>query len=420
MKSDHEPRRMHIQRGELAEVIRQYKTSFITKHQPLKQHLSVLNAIEKCRTAALGGHVDACDSCGHVRISYNSCRNRHCPKCQGTNRERWIEARQQQLLPVNYFHVVFTLPQELNTWCMHYPKRMYDLLFAASHQTITAFANDEKHLGAMPGMISVLHTWGQNLSLHPHVHLIIPGGGIAPSGCWKNAKNKGRYLFPVKAMSIVFKNKFMEGFLKLLKAVRKVNDSLGDSLGENKNIESCLRETLYSKSWIVFAKQPFGGPQQVIEYLGRYTHKVAISNHRIASTNDDKISFRYKDYTDDSRQKIMVLDATEFLRRFCLHILPPGFRKIRYYGFMANVNSILLQVQQKEMGAAMQSTKEIKKISWKLIAKNKLNYDADLCPCCKKGKMVTLFYFNSNAPPDMQGLSSLIVPAAMGIKGELK
>ena len=251
---------------DLAAIIKQYKIPFITKHQPLKQHLSVLNALEKCRTVALGGHVDGCDKCGHIRISYNSCRNRHCPKCQVTNKERWIIARQQQLLPVSYFHAVFTLPQELNRWCLHYPKEMYNLLFAASQQTISTFANDEKHLGAMPGMISVLHTWGQTLSLHPHVHLIIPGGGIAPSGCWKNAKSGGRYLFPVKAMSTVFKHKYMEGFLKLLKT-------------EGKNIEPSLRESLYNKNWIVYAKQPFGGPQQslprsfgVIEYLGRYTH----------------------------------------------------------------------------------------------------------------------------------------------------
>ena len=314
---------------ELAEVIRQYQTSFIAKHQPLKQHLSVVNAIEKCRTAALGGHVDGCDSCGHLRISYNSCRNRHCPKCQVTNKERWILARQQQLLPVSYFHVVFTLPQELNSWCMHYPKQMYDLLFAASQQTIKIFAGDEKHLGAMPGMISVLHTWGQNLSLHPHVHLIIPGGGIAASGCWKNAKSNGRYLFPVKAMSTVFKNKYMEGFLSRFAGLKT----------ENKTIDQSLRETLYNKSWVVYAKQPFGGPAQVIEYLGRYTHKVAISNHRIVSIENDKVSFRYKDYADGSQQKTMTLEATEFLRRFCLHILPPGFRKIRYYGFIANTNS---------------------------------------------------------------------------------
>ena len=306
-------------------------------------------------------------------------------------------ARQQQLLPVSYFHVVFTLPQELNTWCMYYPKEMYTLLFAASHQTITAFSNDEKHLGAMPGMISVLHTWGQNLSLHPHVHLIIPGGGIAPSGCWKKAKAGGRYLFPVKAMSTVFKHKYMEGFLSRLAGLKT----------ENKSIEPSLRESLYNKNWIVYAKQPFGGPAQVLEYLGRYTHKVAISNHRIVSTGDDKVSFRYKDYADGSRQKTMTLEATEFLRRFCLHILPPGFRKIRYYGFMANTHSALLQVQQQEMGVVVQTGKEIKKISWKVIAKQKLNYDADQCPACKKGTMVTLFHFKANAPPDAESLQAL-------------
>jgi predicted Zn-ribbon and HTH transcriptional regulator len=333
---------------ELAEIIRQYKTSFTAKHQPLLNHLSVLNALEKCRTAALGGHVDACDQCGHLRISYNSCRNRHCPKCQSTNKERWILARQQQLLPVSYFHVVFTLPQELNTWCMHYPKQTYDLLFAASQQTINAFANDQKHLGAMAGMISVLHTWGQNLSLHPHVHLIIPGGGIAASGCWKNAKSKGRYLFPVKAMSAVFKHKYMEGFLQLLK-------------NENKSLDPSVRETLYNKSWIVYAKSPFGGPQQVIEYLGRYTHKVAISNHRIVSIENDKVSFSYKDYTDGSKQKIMTLEAAEFLRRFCLHILPPGFRKIRYYGFMANAKQCLAAGAAKRNGLSNANRKRNKK-----------------------------------------------------------
>jgi hypothetical protein len=195
-------------------------------------------------------------------------------------------------------------------------------------------------------------------------------------------------------MSILFKNKYMKGFLQLLKE-------------QNKNIEPSLRETLYSKSWIVYAKSPFGGPQQVIEYLGRYTHKVAISNHRIVCINDNKVGFRYKDYADESKQKTMTLEATEFLRRFCLHILPPGFRKIRYYGFLANVHSTLLQVQQKEMGAAVLNTKEIKKLSWKVIAKEKLNYDVDQCPCCKKGTMVTLFHFKANGPPDAASLAAL-------------
>lgn len=368
---------------ELAEVIRQYKTSFIAEHQPLKQHLSVLNAIEKCRTATLGGHVDACDSCGHVRISYNSCRNRHCPKCQGTNREQWIEARQQQLLPVTYFHVVFTLPQELNSWCMHYPKEMYNLLFAASKQTITTFAQDAKHLGAAPGMISVLHTWGQTLSLHPHIHMIVPGGGITTAGYWKNAKCEGRYLFPVKAMSIVFKNKYMQGFLKFIQT-------------KNRSMEKNIRETLYSKSWVVFAKQPFLGAGQVIEYLGRYTHKIAISNHRIKDIANGKVSFMYKDYSDGCRQKQMTLEATEFLRRFCLHILPPRFTKIRHYGFLANTNRAMLEVQQKEMGIAPAAT--IKK-DWKTIAREKMQFDVDQCPCCKKGKMTTILNFEANAPP---------------------
>jgi hypothetical protein len=271
---------------------------------------------------------------------------------------------------------------------------MYDLLFSASNQTINTFAYDQKHLGAMPGMISVLHTWGQNLSLHPHVHMIIPGGGIAATGSWKKAKTGGRYLFPVKAMSIVFKNKYMEGFLRLLK-------------NENQTIEPLLKERLYSKSWIVYAKQPFGGPEQVIGYLGRYTHKVAISNHRIVSINDDVVSFRYKDYADGSKQKLMTLEATEFLRRFCLHILPQGFRKVRYYGFMANAHSTLLEAQQNQMGVVATPAKQIKKLSWKVIAKEKLNYDADLCPCCRKGKMITILHFDANAPPDAKSLKAL-------------
>jgi hypothetical protein len=188
---------------ELAHIVRRYGDAFIEKHQPLQYHARVLNAIASCRTAALGGHIDACDSCGHLRISYNSCRNRHCPKCQGIQRERWIEDRHQKLLPVKYFHVVFTLPQELNRYCLSYPASLYSLLFASSKATIEAFAADSKHLGALPGMISVLHTWGQNLMLHPHVHMIVPAGGFTACNHWKHTKQKGTYLFPVKAMSIV-------------------------------------------------------------------------------------------------------------------------------------------------------------------------------------------------------------------------
>lgn len=374
---------MQMPAFELAQVIRDYKACFIKKHNPLKQHLSVLHAIEQCRTAALGGHVDACNSCHHLRISYNSCRNRHCPKCGSTNRQRWIEARGATLLPVTYFHVVFTLPQELNTYCLHHPAQMYNLLFGSSKDTITVFAHDKRHLGAQPGFISVLHTWGQTLSLHPHVHMIVPGGGFTDSGYWKGVKSKGKYLFPVKAMSIVFKNKFMEGFI-----------AWKQKSGEA--IDPAVRKTLYNKDWVVYAKQPFGGPQQVIEYLGRYTHKIAISNHRIKDIADGKVTFSYKDYADGSRQKLMTLDAEEVLRRFCMHILPKGFMKIRHYGFLSSRARPRFVMQQMRMGMV---PKPPKKRDWKVIAKEKLDFDAEQCPCCKTGKMITLLTFSAHGPP---------------------
>jgi len=368
---------------ELAHIVRRYGDAFIQQHQPLQYHARVLHAIANCRTAAMGGHIDACDHCGHVRISYNSCRNRHCPKCQGTQRERWIMARQQQLLPVKYFHVVFTLPQELNSYCLGYPKPLYSLLFACSKATIETFAADSKHLGALPGMISVLHTWGQNLMLHPHVHMIVPAGGFTACHHWKHTKQKGKYLFPVKAMSIVFKNKMIEGLQQLISEQAMPLLSRADT------------KKLYNKSWVVFAKQPFGGPEQVIEYLGRYTHKVAISNHRITSIENNAVSFRYKDYADAGKHKEMTLPATEFLRRFCMHILPKGFRKIRHYGFLSNRCSQAFKQQQLQMGIVIkpQSTE------WKAIAKDKLHFNADECPCCKKGKMMEVLSFDNNGPP---------------------
>lgn len=368
---------------ELASIIKEYRTSFEQKHNPLKYHLRVLNALQHCRTSYFGGHVDKCNSCNHVRISYNSCRNRHCPKCQTTNKERWIEAREQDLLPTTYFHLVFTIPQELNTYCLTYPKELYNILFASSKETIEVFGNDQKHLGAQMGMISVLHTWGQNLSLHPHVHMIIPGGGITPAGYWKNAKSNGEFLFPVRAMSIVYKNKFMEKLKQFLEA-------------ENKFLDVSLRRKLYNQNWVVYAKQPFGGPKQVIEYLGRYSHKIAISNHRIKNVSNGKVSFMYKDYAHGSVQKPMTLDAEEFLRRFCLHILPPKFMKIRHYGILASRYKPMLREYQFMQGVIVQ---QLEKKSWKEITKEKLNFDVDACPCCNTGKMIRVMSFDANAPP---------------------
>lgn len=292
-------------------------------------------------------------------------------------------ARQQQLLPVKYFHVVFTLPQQLNSYCLAYPKPLYNLMFACSKATIETFAADSKHLGALPGMISVLHTWGQNLMLHPHVHMIVPAGGFTDCNHWKHTKQKGKYLFPVKAMSIVFKNKMIVGLQKLTSQQAMPLLSNTDT------------KTLYNKAWVVFAKRPFGGPEQVIEYLGRYTHKVAISNHRITTIENDAVSFRYKDYADAGKQKEMTISATEFLRRFCMHILPKGFRKIRHYGFLSNRCSQLFKKQQLQMGVVIKP----KNTEWKQIAKEKLQFDADQCPCCKEGKMMEVLAFDNNGPP---------------------
>lgn len=370
---------------ELAAIIKEHKQTFIKQYNPLLYHQQVLQSLEHCRTAYYGGHIDKCSSCNHLRISYNSCRNRHCPKCQTTQRERWIEAREKDLLPVTYFHVVFTLPQELNTYCLNYPKEMYDDLFVSSKNTVETFAYDTKHLGAKPGMISILHTWGQNLSLHPHIHMIVAGGGITEEGYWKHAKQKGNYLFPSLAMAVVFKNKFLERFFRFVKTEKII-------------ISKEQRELLYKKNWVVYAKQPFLGPKQVIEYLGRYTHKIAISNHRIKNVGDGKVSFTYKNYADRSKQKLMTLSAEEFLRRFCLHILPSGFRKIRHYGFLANCNKPAFRRHQFTQGLIV---KHESKKDWKQLSKEKLNFDVEACPCCKTGKMIRIMSFDTNPPPQI-------------------
>ncbi len=373
---------------ELADIIRTHKSSFVEKHDPLKQHLRALHAIEICRTAALGGHIDKCSSCAHMRVSYNSCRNRHCPKCQSTNREAWIEARKNDLLPVKYFHVVFTIPHELNPYCLKYPKEMYNILFESSSQTIMKLGHDHKHLGAKMGLISVLHTWGQNLSMHPHMHMIVPGGGIGEDGQWIRAKSNGKYLFDYKIMSSVFKGKFMEKFMNFLLSI-------------DQPIQVPFRRDLYNKKWVVDARQPFLGPAQVIEYLGRYSHKIAISNHRIKKIENGMISFTYKDYADKSKQKLMSLTAEEFLRRFCLHILPPKFMKIRHYGILSNRSKQRLHKQQMMMGVPFVKKE---KQNWKEIAKQNLGYDADACPCCKTGKMIRIMSFDANPPPHIVAL----------------
>ena len=368
---------------ELADIVRQYGDSYRQATKLPLHHHKVLNAIERCRTAALGGHVERCSDCQEERIAYNSCRNRHCPKCQGNQRDKWIAARKEDLLDCTYYHVVFTLPEAFNLFCLHYAEQMYDILFHSSKETIQSFGRDKKYLGAETGAISILHTWGQNLWLHPHVHCIVPGGGIDQQGKWRTTRSEGKYLYPVKAMSKVYRGKFMERFKVFMQA-------------NGMEITAELHKELYAKDWVVYAKRPFGGAEQVIEYLGRYTHKIAISNHRLQNIAEGKISFRYKDYRDGGKSKTMTLQAEEFLRRFCMHILPRGYRKIRHYGILSSRNKAKLKVQQQKMKPAARGKEQGFSYYEKI---HKKPNPAKQCPCCKKGIMERVLSFKANAPP---------------------
>lgn len=325
-----------------------------------------LDAIRKCRTASLGGHLYVCNQCGYRHKRYNSCRNRHCSQCQHTQKEAWIQARIDLLLPTRYFHVVFTLPHSLNELCMTYPRQLYKLLFNCSWQTLDAFGWDHKHLGAQLGATMVLHTWGSNLSYHPHVHCIVPGGGVTINNQWRHVKAKGKYLFPVRALSKVFRGKFIEQ-LKLCCT----------ELGLD-NIDSLI-QGLYDKNWIVYAKPPFGGAQGVIQYLARYTHNIAISHHRITSYDDTTVKFRYTDYRHANQRKVMALDSYEFVRRFIMHLLPKGFTRIRHYGILSS--------QWKSRIFPDQGPKVL--IDWKTIWESK-GLQVDQCPHCRKGQLIHL------------------------------
>jgi hypothetical protein len=332
--------------------------------------LRVLSALKNCRTPALGGHVDACTECGVIRVSYNSCRNRHCPKCQGNKREKWIQARNAELLPVPYFHCVFTLPQELNGFCLRYPKEAYDILFKSVWETLRQFGNN-KHLTT--GMIAVLHTWGQNLNLHPHLHCIVPGGGIDKKGKWKNIRLNGKYLFPVKALSMVFRAKYGSHLRKLA--------ILPD--------ETIRR--LFSKPWVVYAKRPFAHPSHIVEYLGRYAYKVAISNSRIISYENNRVSFSYKDYRNSEEKRVMELDDTEFIRRFALHILPLRFTRVRQYG-------ILSATSKKRTIPAIREQIGTIEIDYIDLRKTK-PFDPKICPCCGNPSMITIETIPARGPP---------------------
>ena len=321
---------------EVADVFRHFGQAFLDRHGASlsSERRRAMSAIESCRTAALGGHVERCGDCGHQRVWYNSCRNKSCPKCQGLARAQWLDDRQAELLDMPYFHVVFTVPQEIEAIAFQNQVVVYDILFRAASETLRRIAADPEHLGAEIGFLGVLHTWGQSLSHHPHVHFLVPGGGIAPDGESWIAGRRGFFL-PVRVLSRMFRRLFLHylekafvaGELNFFKSHRHLHEPA---------VFRRYLAPVWKTEWVVYTKRPFAGPGQVLDYVGRYTHRVAISNNRLVSMDNGKVSFRWKDYRDGDRQKTMTLDGEEFIRRFLIHVLPDGFHRIRYYGFLGN------------------------------------------------------------------------------------
>ena len=321
---------------EVGDILRAQGEAYRERHPVSPQQARVLRRLAQCRTAALGGHVDACSTCGFTRVSYNSCRDRHCPKCQASKRAAWLETRLERLLPVGYFHVVFTLPALLSPLVLHNQRLLYDLLFRAASATLLTLAADPQRLGAQVGITAILHTWGQNLLFHPHLHCVVTGGGLAPDGQhW--VAGRRRYLLPVKVLGKLFRGKFLAGLKKAYQAGQLKLTGSVMHLGDPRAFQQLLQQ-LYSNNWVVYAKRPFGGATQVFRYLGRYSHRVAIANSRLASMEHDRVSFRWKDYSDNHRTKVMTVSAEEFIRRLLLHVLPKGFVRIRHFGLLASVN----------------------------------------------------------------------------------
>ncbi len=379
---------MNEHRLEVADVFRTYGDDFLARwgHVLSHQQTKAFEDIRACRTAALGGHVAQCDQCGHCAISYNSCRNRSCPKCQAAARAKWLAEREAELLPVKeYFHVVFTLPQQIAGLALQNARRIYSILFHAVAETLLTIAADPKHLGAAIGFLAVLHTWGQNLHLHPHIHCVVPGGGISLDQSQWIACRKSFFL-PVKVLSHLFRKKVLFHLRKAFqKGKLQFNGDL-QSLAQPAAFEA-LCEQAARIEWVVYAKRPFGGPEQVLKYLARYTHRVAISNSRLISMADGRVTFEWKDYADGNQTKTMTLEAVEFIRRFLLHVLPSGFVHIRHFGFLANR-------KRKEKLALCRSLLPARQTAIEASAVSSDGNSATeeplphRCPVCKTGRMI--------------------------------
>ena len=390
---------------EVADIFRQHGPEYRQVHAEAlsRGQRRVMGAIECCRTAALGGHVERCDACGHLRIAFNSCRDRHCPKCQSLARAQWLEERQAELLDVEYFHVVFTLPEPIAALAYQNKKLLYDMLFHASAQTLRTIAADPEHLGAEIGFLAILHTWGQNLLHHPHVHCVVPGGGIAADGSRWIGCRPGFFL-PVRVLSRLFRRLFLEALQKSFEAGELQFFSDLEALRDEAAFAAYLAAAAKTK-WVVYAKAPFGGPAQVLRYLGRYTHRVAISNNRLLGLEDGRVRFLWKDYKHEGAKRVMDLAAEEFIRRFLLHVLPQGFQHIRSYGFLAN----RYRETKIALCRTLLGTPACDELTEKLDYRDRYEQLTGIslrdCPACGRGHMVCIESFPAGsfpraAPPD--------------------
>jgi hypothetical protein len=372
-------------RIELADIVRAHGPALRQAQRLTRGQHRALRAIATCRTAALGGHTEACDTCGTIRIAYNSCRNRHCPKCQTVAKERWLAARRAELLPIEYFHVVFTLPHALNPLAQGNPRGIYTLLFRAATDTLAAFGDEPRYVGGELGMIAILHTWGQTLVQHLHLHCVVTGGALTRDGArWRSAKRG--FLFPVRALSRVFRGKYLDGLRRAfdrheLRFAGRVA-GLADPAAF-----AALLASLREEDWVVYAKAPFADPAQVLEYLGRYTHRVALSNDRLVSVHEGQVRFRWKDSARGNRVKTMTLPAEEFLRRFLLHVVPDGFVRIRHFGLLANRSRAAKLHRCRQLLGQSSAPPPRAPESVAALMRRLTGVDLTQCPVCRVGRL---------------------------------
>jgi Putative transposase/Transposase zinc-binding domain len=372
---------------EVAHIVRLFGAAYREQHRLPERHRRALWDIENCRTAALGGHLSECDHCRAQEVRYNSCRNRHCPKCQSLDTERWLEKRSQELLPVPYFHIVFTLPDELNALVLRNQQVLYDLLFETASQTLLQIAADPKHLGAQIGMFAFLHTWNQQMLDHPHLHFIVPGGGLSPDRRrW--VASRSSFFLPVRVLSRLFRGKFLHRLQDLYAAGALVFPGQIAELAQRENFDALIAR-LFTKEWVVYSKPPFGGPEQVLDYLARYIHRVAISNNRLVRLDDKQVTFSYRDRANGDRRRELTISGEEFVRRLLLHILPDRFVRIRSYGLLAPRNRAKnLALCRELLGSSpAPAPPETPRESWNELLQRLTGVDPLLCPQCQTGRL---------------------------------